>query len=219
MEEDFIFGLIERQDDESLSVEFKGPLKWENNQASMSWLQAKCIKAVLGFSNTPGGGLVLIGINDDGKGNREFVGLTPEMVESFNNTEAIQECIDKYADGPLSYSLKTIIHKADKEEQTYIAITVNEFDDMPNLCTRDFYIVKTNRDKDYILRKHDMYTRARKGRFSTIKATALELRSIVSLAHRKTEDDILQLFEFITGNSVPSTKTKKSPYEDLDIDL
>jgi predicted HTH transcriptional regulator len=219
MDEEYIVSLIEAQADESLNVEYKGALAWENSQDSMSWLQAKCIKAVLGFTNTEGGGLIILGVNDDGNGTRSFVGLSPEMLASYGNTEAIQECIDKYADGPLSYSIKKITYVNDGTEQTYMAIAVNEFDDTPVLCTRDFYIEKPNGEKDFILRKQDMYTRARKGRFGTIKATSLELRYILNLAHSKAEDRLLQLFGAVTNGALPNMQTKQSPYTEMDKDI
>ena len=218
MDEEYIVSLIEAEAEESLNLEYKAAFKWENRQSSMSWVQGQALQAVLGFTNTAGGGLLLIGVKDDGAGNREFTGLEASMVASYRNTETIQECIDKFADGPLTYSIKPITYSKDGVEQTYIAIAVNEFGSMPVLADRDFSITKTNGDVAWLMRKHDLYARSRTGRFGTIKATRIELKDVIDLAHTKAEERIIQLMGSVAEN-VPAGQTQQSPYTELDQDL
>lgn len=219
MDEEDVTSLIQTRADESINLEYKAAFKWKNQHDSIGWLQARVIKAVLGFTNTERGGLILIGVNDDGRGNREYVGVPSAMLSSFRNTEALQECLDRYADGPLSYTLKLITYEVGDEEQVYVAITVNEFKNNPVLCTRDLVLVKDNGNKTYVLRKYDMYARSRKGRFGTVKVTGLELQEVVNLAHTKAEQRIIELFSSVMGGALPTTQSSSSPYEALDDDL
>jgi predicted HTH transcriptional regulator len=220
MDDDYIASIIQTEANESLSLEFKAAFSWENKHSAIGWLQAQVLQAILGFTNTEGGGLLIIGIKDDGNGNREFTGVSSEILESYSNVEAIQECIDKYADGPLSYTLKPLSYENGDTKQTYIVISINEFKTSPVLCTRDLCIKKNNDKEEYVLRKYDLYARSRKGRFGNIRATNLELQEIIGLAHSKAEERIIQLFGSVADIDAPRLKTaSRSPYADLDTDL
>jgi hypothetical protein len=218
MDERYITSIVETQAEESLNLEYKEGFVWASKHTDISWLQAKTIRAILGFSNTEGGGLILIGVKDDGNGNREFAGLTPEQQSSYGNLESVQDCIDRYADGALSYTVKIVKVTIEENEQTYVAISVNDFKTMPVLAKNDIIIVKSSGGKDYILKKDDLYVRSRSGRYATIKATSLELREVISLAHGKDEERLLRLLNSVAGKTTPKLP-EVSPYEELDKDL
>ncbi len=218
MDTEYIISLIESHSEESLNFEYKSAFKWENRQSAMTWLQGQAIQAILGFTNTAGGGLLLIGVSDDGAGNREFTGLETDMLASYHDLEKIRECIDKFADGSLSYSIKLIDYVSNTVEQTYVAIAVNEFGTLPVLCNRDFAITKPNDDVVWLMRKNDLYARSKTGRFGTIKATRIEMKEVIDLAHTKAEERILQLMSSVS-EAVPIAHTQQSPYTEMDQDL
>ena len=219
MDEEYVISLIESQAEESLNFECKVGFAWDSKQSSMGWVQAQAIQAILGFTNTEGGGLLLLGVKDDGKGNRDFTGLTPEMLQSYSNTEAIQECIDKFADGQMSYSIKQVKHVNDGVDKTYIAIAVSEFKESPVLSTRDVSIKKPNGKEEFIMRERDLYARSRKGRFATVKATSLELKETIRLAHTKDEERLLQLLSSVNDVQRANSPNQTSPYSEMDKDL
>lgn len=219
MDEEYVTSLIEAQAEESLNFECKVGFAWDNKQNSMGWVQAQAVQAILGFTNTEGGGLLLIGVKDDGKGNRDFAGLTADMLQTYSNTEAIQECIDKFADGQMTYSIKQVKYVKNGVNQTYIAIAVSEFKESPVLCTRDVPIKKSSGKEKFIMREGDLYARSRKGRFATVKATSLELKEIIRLAHTKDEERLLQLLSSVNDVQRAGSPNQPSPYTEMDKDL
>ena len=221
MDDDHIISLIQSQADESRNIEYKTGLEWKNRHSQIGWLQAKVIKAVLGLTNNRNGGVIILGVNDDGAGNREYVGLTEEQLATFRNVEAMQDCIGSYADLPIVFSVKQISVGEGEDVKTFIAININEFAESPVLAKKDLAVTKPNGREEYVIREGDLYVRSQSGRFGTVKASRVEFDEVVRLAHEKSEQRIRELFGDLTTRSEATTDTDENatPYDTLDADL
>src|SRR5690348_3935495 len=75
---------IVRDGCETLSVEFKGPISW--NDAST---KAKVVKAAIAMANKRDGGLLVVGMSEASSppGHHIPAGLSPDQVESFKPDE------------------------------------------------------------------------------------------------------------------------------------
>jgi predicted HTH transcriptional regulator len=60
---------------EQRSVEFKGPGDWSS-------LKYKIVKTALAMANMRGGGVILVGVEEDHDGRPQAVGLNPNQLKS-----------------------------------------------------------------------------------------------------------------------------------------
>ena len=205
--------ILEGTAGEARNLEFKSGFSWGFSNGATTFAQACTIRAVLGFTNTRYGGSIIIGIDDDGHGNLTYAGVTQEMVDSFQNYEQVQQQLDSFADGPMIYEMGVGEHDGKK----YIVVTVSEFAETPVLATKN---LKTDQNKS-IITKGDVYARSGRSKPSTVKATALELREIIRMAHEKDRDSIMELVRSLQqlSPSAQFTPGATAPYEVLDEDL
>jgi len=203
--------LLEGTAGEARSLEFKIGFSWSNNETAVSFTQACVIKGVLGFTNTRYGGTIVIGIKDDGHGNIEYIGVTAEMIESFNDYEQVQQKLDSFADGPLNYEMGV----GEFGGKQYIVVTVSEFTQRPVICAKD---LKTDHGKQVLI-KGDIYARSMRSKPSTIKATSLELSEIIKMAHEKDRDAVMELIRAVQQTAPLAQPNSPSPYTEMDQDL
>lgn len=214
LESGTIAKLLEGMGGEARSLEFKTGFSWALNGSAITFAQACTIKAVLGFTNTRYGGNIIVGIDDDGHSHLTYTGVTDGMIASFQDYEQVQQQLDSFADGPMVYEVGV----GEYDGKKYIVVSVSEFAELPVLCTKD---LKTNQNKQ-VLTKNDMYTRSKRSKPSTIKATGLELREIIRMAHEKDRDAVMELVRSLQPAIPPASRpaaTATAPYEALDEDL
>ncbi len=203
--------ILEGTAGEARNLEFKVGFKWTNNESSVTFVQACVIKSVLGFTNTRYGGTLIIGIKDDGHGNIEYSGIDSDVIDSFHDYEQVQQKLDSFADGPLSYEMGV----GEYNGKQYIVVNVSEFAAMPVLCTKD---LQTDQDKQ-ILTRHDLYVRSMRSKPSTVKATTLELREVIRMTQEKDRDGIMELVRSVQQIVPQPQSTSTTPYEEMDEDL
>lgn len=94
---------------------------------SAAWVQLrwKIAKTAIAMANTRDGGLLIIGVNEAGKG---FIpqGLSNEHLATFDD-DTIHAFINKYADPYVKLS----IHRLEIDEKQFIVIHIEEFDTLP----------------------------------------------------------------------------------------
>ena len=155
--------------------EFKSPFSWTDTKSS--WLKEKVARAVLGMTNIKYGGNIVVGVREDTNGkNKKMVlqGLDECQFESFGDYDAIKGFIDGFSYSDTNFDMGWGVY----EKKRYVILTVAEFYEIPVICKKD------GQYRD-ILKKNDIYVRSKKGPYSTIRATELELREIIKMAADK----------------------------------
>ena len=170
--------LLQGVDREKRTLEFKDAFSWLDNHSL--WLKEKTIKAILGMTNTPTGGNIVIGIKEDDSKQLIIKGMSKEEIESFANFESIKGEVDAFSSCPIDFD----IFQGEYNGKLFIVITVPEFEEMPAICKKNGSYSSGKGDHK-ILYQHDIYVRAKKGHASTIKATEIELREIIRMAADK----------------------------------
>jgi predicted HTH transcriptional regulator len=163
--------LIERGH-ETNGVEFKGP-----GLRSEKAFLAKVARAVLGMANRRDGGLVILGVNDNG----EMIGLNDEQLKEWQNFDVVSEAINHYADPNIEFDLEAISSNGKHS----IILHVYEFTEIPILCRSDFQFSdkeKSSDKKTQILRKGGLYVRSRHKPETAEVRSEQELRELLELA-------------------------------------
>lgn len=159
--------------------EFKSPFSWADPSQGALWLREKITRTVLGMTNTPFGGDVVIGVEEDEKKGLRLVGLTDDQLKSFQDYDGIKGFIDGFS----SLATNFDIYWGDYKSQNYVVLTIQEFDEMPVVCRK-------NGQSSGVMTKDDIYSRSKKAPYSTIKATDLEIREIVRMAADKEKSQL-----------------------------
>jgi predicted HTH transcriptional regulator len=150
---------------EQNSVEFKGPGPRTDRQ-----LQAKVIRAMLGMANRRDGGLVIVGIAEDSESIHP-VGLSGDDLRTWKY-DYIADAVAVYADPPISFEAGIVLY----EEKKFLVIRVNEFDDIPVLCKRDY---------EKVLAEGALYIRSNRKPETTIVRSYADMRELLDLATEK----------------------------------
>ena len=151
---------------ETRGVEFKGP----GARTDTAFL-ARVIRALLGMANRRDGGIVVLGVNDDHH-NLAPVGLDVGELRSWASDEGA-DAIARYADPSIAFQLDTV----DMGAMDFVVFHVDEFDDVPILCKRDY---------PNVLRSGACYVRSkRKPETSEIPAHE-DFRALLELATDKS---------------------------------
>lgn len=156
---------------ERRSLDFKTSFSWDN--AESKWIRESVIRAVLGLTNTRGGGQVVIGVAEKDDKSLDFKGLDDKELASFNNFDSIKAIIDSFSGEPTDFEIAYGVYLGQK----YIVITVSEFAEWPTICRKN--------GKTSELKQDEFYVRSKKGQPSTMKVTQLELREIIQMAADK----------------------------------
>lgn len=162
---------------ERRDVEFKPPFAWTDTTSN--WAKEKVIRAVIGMSNTKGGGYVVIGVDETTDHKADLKGLDDTLLGSFEDYEAIKGAIDGFVYGYVDFQIGV----AEYDNHKFAVIAVSEFEETPNLC-------KKNGQENGILVKDELYVRSKSSSPATIKATDLELREILKMAADKEKVEL-----------------------------
>lgn len=169
--------LLEGADSERRGLEFKEAFSWSDNDAN-AWIREKSIRAILGLTNIPTGGRLVIGVKEE-NGKPRITGLTSDQLSSFEAFDSIKGVVDGFSSVGTSFEILCGEYKSqDNCIHTVAVFAVNEFDEYPAVC-------KKNGQSSGTLVKDDIYTRAKIGAAATIKATDAELREMIRMAADK----------------------------------
>jgi len=149
---------------EERNLEYKEHLDWEQGPD-----QAKLVKAVLGMSNIRDGGVVVIGVKEDGTA----VGMSEEEVRRFTQ-DAVAAVVSEFA-APYADLTATAGRHPEDESRWFVIVQVKEFDEVPVLCKRD----------GNGLRKGALYTRGRRIHETAEVRSEAEMREILEMAVEK----------------------------------
>ena len=158
--------------EETRTLEFKSRFRWDDQKSL--WLQEKVIQAILGLSNTPSGGVLLVGIKQDGSEAPELQDMTEDQIRSFG-TEGLKAKIDGFASSATAFDHGTAVYLG----KTLVVFQVSQFARRPIICKKD------GLHQDKILREGEIYVRSTRAQYSTRRATAEELEEIIDIAVEK----------------------------------
>ena len=168
---------IVRQQSETDGLDFKGPIVWDGGQTS-----AELAKDIVAFANSRGGGVIVIGVSESTAGCFDRVGLSPDQARTFDTTD-----IGKWISSRFSPSIAIACFHTTVDGKQFVVIQVQEFDDIPIICIKDFQIPDSTK---LVLRKGTIYTRNQNSE-STSLQTADELRRLIGLATAKRADELV----------------------------
>jgi len=145
--------------------EFKCSAPWED----LKW---KVARAALAMANIRDGGLVIVGVQDDGAG-CVATGMTEDHLRTFDDDE-IKSFINRHADPYVNCS----IHRTIVDGKRFLVIEVSEFDDLPVVCKRSANDAKNRA----ILQNGGIYTRSYQKPESCLVQSQTEMRELVDIA-------------------------------------
>ncbi len=147
---------------EQRNTEFKGP----GERTDKAFL-AKVIRAILGMANKPDGGIVILGVDDDGT-SLNATGLTVTQLRTWNYDD-LHTSVSNYADPFVDFE----VNKIDLDNKSFVAVEVTQFAELPVICKRDF---------QHILRNSALYVR-RRGKIETVEVQShVEMREVLERA-------------------------------------
>jgi predicted HTH transcriptional regulator len=152
---------------ETTGVEFKSP-----GLATDRPLMAQVTKAILAMSNRRDGGLVIVGIEENG-GAVTRSGLSAGGAASWADRDAVRDRVAEYADPSVHFTIEERTHS---DGRTYLVIDVLEFDSYPVICRKSF---------GNILAEGAIYVRSWRKPESVRVRTSADMREVINLAVEK----------------------------------
>jgi predicted HTH transcriptional regulator len=153
-------------------VEFKNP----RGRQDRSFVEV--VRAILGMANRRNGGLVVIGVDDNGAG----IGLTQQQLVSWTRADEVRQAVAPYAD-PYVYldvESKTVEGGA-LQGRSFAILHVQEFEEVPVLCAR----AGRDANGNDVLQSGACYVRPSHMPATTNVAEQSQLRELLDLAIEK----------------------------------
>jgi len=165
---------------EQRGMEFKGP-----GIRTDKAFQVKIIRAVLGMANNPGGGVVVVGVDDNGI---EIIptGLSTGELATWPYDDFASN-VSNYADPYVDFDIGVVKMGG----KAFVAIEVKQFDELPVICKKSY---------QGVLRDGALYVR-RKGKNETVEVPShVEMREIVSRAAEFAARQIVATYVDLQGH-------------------
>jgi len=192
--------LIEKQI-ETANLDFKEGFEWTKDNRDKRF---ELIKDILGMANTRDGGTIVLGVKDD---TRDLVGVSREIWDSFDQS-AVAEMVHQKS----TPRVKLQVIKTEVQGKRVVALTVDEFEDVPIICT-DTITAALNTSRA-ILRKGAVYIRTSAATTEEISSDQ-DMRELLSRAMLKRGDELLRSLErLIKGKPLNPTEESINLYDD-----
>lgn len=181
---------------EQRGVEFKGPgIRTEKH------FQAKVVRAMLGMANKPNGGSVVIGVEDTGT-SLNPIGLTEDELATWGYDDLASN-VSTFADPYVDFSVSVII----MDGKSFVAIHVDEFDNLPVICKRDYASV---------LRNGALYVR-RRGKNETVEVPShAEMREVLQRAAELLARSIVASHKSLLEHAATDINSEKKSLREFD---
>jgi predicted HTH transcriptional regulator len=131
-------------------------------------LLAKVIRAVIGMANRRDGGCVIIGIQENERGAPMPNGISSEDLVTWSYDD-LADSLAQYVDPTVNFDLEAI----ESDGKTFVVILVQEFEDIPVLCKKDY---------PDVLRAGACYVRTRRKPETLEVPTQVDMRDLLELA-------------------------------------
>ena len=204
--------IIEIAEFENRHREFKPPFNWKDQKSN--WIKETVIRTILGFSNTPQGGLLIIGVSEDSQKRPVVKGLTPDELLSFDQYDTIKGVVESFSSTSINFEIGWGEYSSSKSKVNLILISVSEFQELPTICKRGGQTEK--------LRRGVVYARQKIGTAGTIAATEVEMGEIIKMAADKNLSE-LEARGLISLNKKPQplkeSDREKFIQQNLDLEI
>ena len=209
---------------EQRGVEFKGPGKRTDRA-----FQAKVIRAILGMANKPGGGVVVIGVDDDGAA-LQPTGLSTDELSTWSSYDDLATSVSTYADPYVDFDIATV----EMDGKSFVAIEVTQFKELPVICKRDYQATPGGggaarsgggvratgkRDEKMVLRNGALYVR-RRGKNETIEVPShVEMREVLRHAAEFVARDMVASHVLLEGHVQGTERTDQVSEKRFDAEV
>jgi hypothetical protein len=170
-------------------VDAKRAMRWDGKIES-----AGLAKDIAAFANSRDGGFLVVGKAEAQPGSFEIVGLSDEEASSFETTK-VANWLNSHFSPPIRQTCYRVAH----DGKELVVIRVNEFGDIPSICTKRFDNPGDPKKKP-LLEKGRLYIRGANAESKTLQEES-ELRELIGLAAKKQGDVLLERFNaMLKGN-------------------
>jgi hypothetical protein len=175
-------------------VDAKGPCSWDDDAT-----KASLAKDIVAFSNSEGGGAIVVGKSETAGGQFELSGLSPDQCKSFDTTKVAQ-----WVNSRFSPSIRLTCCPAVHVEKSFVVIVVSEFNDKPAVCTRDTF---KRTDGKFELAKGTIYVRTDSAESAPLQ-TPEQVSRLIGRAVVKQQTQLRGILDAVlagrTSRSVPT---------------
>ena len=152
---------------EQHGIEFKRGGSRKNDKR----LLAKVIRAAISMANRRDGGRVIIGVEEGDNNSLILNGVSQDDLPSWNHDD-LADSIAEYADPSVNFEVESF----KLEGKDFVILEVDEFDDFPVICKKNF---------DNVLRSGACYIRSRRKPETVDIPTFVDMRDLLELAINK----------------------------------
>jgi len=186
------------QDELSRIVLHVGENDYTDAKSSLSWEDrteaARLAKDIAAFANSRDGGFLVIGKTETQSGSFEITGLSEKEASSFETTK-----VANWLNNRFSPPIRQTCYQVEHDGKTLVVIRVNEFSDIPVICTKRFDNPQDS--KKPLLEKGRVYVRGANAESKSLQEES-ELRELIGLATKKQGDVLLERFNaMLKGNA------------------
>jgi hypothetical protein len=168
---------------ESTNIDAKGPMEWDGGAAS-----AGLTKDILALANSRDGGVIVLGKDEAEPGKFNLSGLSEPQAASFETTK-----VATWVNNHCSPPVKLTCYRQHYGGVEFVVIAVNEFEDIPAICTKQYEIPCPGKKSKVLLRKGTIYIRTANAESAPLTSIE-EMRQLIGLATTKRTDQMLSMF-------------------------
>ena len=179
---------------EDRSVEYKESRTWDD-------LKNKIAKTSLGMANIRDGGTIVIGVSER-SGSPVPEGMSDDDIDTYDEDD-VRSFVNRFADPYVQLDL----YRVSRDEQSFVAIVVHEFDQVPVICKRG----------SIGLRDGAIYTRSYRMPETCEVPSQTEMREIIDMA---TDKEVRRFLERSrAAGLLPGGTTERTDLEKYDEEL
>jgi predicted HTH transcriptional regulator len=182
---------------EETYLEYKGDVSWDDRKVKL-----KIVQTILAFANGKDGGVIIIGVKDNG----EVVGLSEENFNSFSHDK-----LNQFLHGKTNQPVKCVLSKYEEkdsgssEAKRFVFIQVSESKEFPVVYIGPTEFINKeaeNRLDNIGLRHGALYIRNKYNIGNKEIATIEEWQELIERTYVKYEKETLRRYQIIQKNDI-----------------
>ena len=194
--EELLAGLYHGQ--EEVYLEYKGDVPWTDQAKKL-----EIVKTIFAMANERDGGLIIIGVKDDGSRN----GLSEENYNSFSHDQ-INSYLANKGNQPIQCKVEKKKHtdKDDGKERCFIFIQVSETKEFPLVYTGEMILINSAKQafpENIGLRRGCLYIRNKLQVGNKEIETNEEWQELIERTYKKYERETLKRYSVVSGQPEP----------------
>lgn len=183
---------------EEVYLEYKGDVSWSDRVKKL-----KIVQTIFALANEREGGIIVIGVNDDG----ERIGLSTEDYNSYSH-DSLNQYLTGRSNQPIACKLEKFEYKEDKdiEIKRFVFIQVSETKEFPVVYIGQTERINTNAHafrNNVGLRNGALYIRNKQHIGNKEISTIQEWQEIIERTYKKYERETIRRYEILKGSGNP----------------